>query len=100
MEQIMENQIPCLLVNLPPTFFTHPMLKEHLARLESLAEVRKTSHNTAGEILPDLAWAQAVIMWAWPGLTDEMLADDYEAHLEGRERLYTVTERMLTSFPA
>lgn len=58
---------PRLLINLPPTFFTVPQLQPHLERLEQLAgEVRKTSHNTTDEILPDLRWAEAVILWAWP----------------------------------
>jgi len=64
-----------LLINLPPTFFTHPQLQSHFSRLEKLAsEVRYTSHNTTEEILPDLTWAEAVIMWAWPAFGEVELA--------------------------
>jgi phosphoglycerate dehydrogenase-like enzyme len=64
-----------LLINLPPTFFTHPQLKNHFARLEALAtEVRHTSHNATDEIMADLPWAEAVIMWAWPGFGEIELA--------------------------
>jgi phosphoglycerate dehydrogenase-like enzyme len=64
-----------LLINLPPTFFTHPQLTGHFARLEALATaVRHTSHNTTDEIMADLPWAEAVIMWAWPGFGEAELA--------------------------
>lgn len=65
---------PRLLINLPPTFFTRPELEPHFKRLEKLASaVRKTSHNATDEIMRDLPWAEAVIMWAWPGFGDEEL---------------------------
>jgi phosphoglycerate dehydrogenase-like enzyme len=63
----MTAQKPRLLINLPPTFFTHPQLSTHIYRIEKLASaIRKTSHNTTTEIMVDLPWAEAVIMWAWP----------------------------------
>lgn len=62
-----------ILVNLPPGFFTHPALTTIFERLAALGEVRQTSHNTSEEILPDLAWAEAVLMWGWPAYTPEML---------------------------
>jgi len=70
----MSTQKPRLLINLPPTFFTHPQLRSHFERIEKLAsEIRKTSHNTTAEIMADLPWAEAVIMWAWPGFgVDEL----------------------------
>jgi len=61
-----------LLINLPPGFFTTPEFEPIFARLVN-HEVRRTSHNTADEIAPDLAWADAVIMWSWPTLTPELL---------------------------
>ena len=65
---------PRLLINLPATFFTHPQLRAHFSCIEKLAsEVRKTSHNTTAEIMDDLPWAEAVIMWAWPGFGIEEL---------------------------
>ncbi len=63
-----------LLINLPPTFFTTPSLQPHFARLERLAEVRKTSHDTQEQLAPDLARAEAVLVWAWPNLDDALLA--------------------------
>lgn len=62
-----------LLVNLPPGFFTAPALTPAFARLEKNAVLRRTSHNTAAEIECDLAWADAVLMWSWPMLTNELL---------------------------
>ncbi len=64
---------PHLLINLPPTFFTQPELNPYFDRLADIAELRKTSHNTQDELAPDLAWADAVLMWAWPDLDDGML---------------------------
>ena len=43
-----------LLINLPPGFFGNPALTEPFARLDALAETRKTSHNRADEIAPEL----------------------------------------------
>jgi phosphoglycerate dehydrogenase-like enzyme len=64
-----------LLINLPPTFFTYPQLKPQFERLHALAsEVRHTSHNTTDEIMTDLPWAEAVVMWAWPGFGEAELA--------------------------
>jgi phosphoglycerate dehydrogenase-like enzyme len=64
-----------LLINLPPTFFTHPQLKPQFDRLHALAsEVRHTSHNMTSEIMADLPWAEAVVMWAWPGFGETELA--------------------------
>jgi phosphoglycerate dehydrogenase-like enzyme len=63
-----------LLVNLPPTFFTQPELQPYFARLEQLASLRRVSHNTQAELLQDLPWAQAVLMWAWPVLDEAVLA--------------------------
>ncbi len=62
-----------LLMNLPSGFFATPVLRPALRRLARIAKVRKRSHNTAAEIERDLAWADAVIMWSWPMLTDELL---------------------------
>jgi phosphoglycerate dehydrogenase-like enzyme len=65
---------PRLLINLPPTFFSRAELKPHFDRLEKMAgQVRKTSYNLTEEIMRDLPWAEAVIMWAWPGFGDEEL---------------------------
>ena len=62
-----------ILVNLPPSFFTHQDTAGIWARLEQIGEVRKRSHNAADEIRADLAWADAVLMWSWPALTDDLL---------------------------
>ncbi|MCY3023691.1 MAG: hypothetical protein NTW87_32320, partial [Planctomycetota bacterium] len=62
-----------LLINLPSGFFKAPILKPVFRRLSRIATLRKRSYNTAEEIAPDLRWADAVIMWSWPKLTDELL---------------------------
>lgn len=62
-----------LLVNLPPDFFTEATLEPIWAQLDAIAQVRRSSCDTAEEILPHLRNADAVLMWAWPQLTDEML---------------------------
>jgi phosphoglycerate dehydrogenase-like enzyme len=62
-----------ILVNLPAAFHTQPELRPFYERLEKRGTVRTTSHNTADEIRGDLAWADAVIMWSWPVLTDDLL---------------------------
>jgi len=75
-----------ILVNLPDGFFTHPDLTDAFARLATLGTVRKTSHNRAEEIAGDLAWADAVLMWSWPLLTDDLLDGApklaYRGHLD------------------
>lgn len=62
-----------LLVNLPPDFFTQPELEDRFLDLARRFELRRTSHNTPEEIAPDLAWADAVIMWSWPRLDHALL---------------------------
>jgi D-3-phosphoglycerate dehydrogenase / 2-oxoglutarate reductase len=62
-----------LLVNLPPTFFTHAQLHKHWQRLEGFADLRKTSYNEIGEMEPDLPGTQAIIMWGSPVLEAEHL---------------------------
>jgi phosphoglycerate dehydrogenase-like enzyme len=62
-----------LLVNLPAGFYRAPALRPVFARLARMARVRKRSHDTADQIRPDLAWADAVLMWSWPALTDDLL---------------------------
>jgi phosphoglycerate dehydrogenase-like enzyme len=77
----MAAQKPRLLINLPPTFFTHPQLAAYFKRIEKIASaIRKTSHNTTAEIMNDLPWAEAVIMWAWPafGMDELNLCPDIE----------------------
>jgi D-3-phosphoglycerate dehydrogenase len=63
-----------LLINLPKTFFTVPQLADRWAKLGKLGENRHTSHDTPEQIMADLKWAEAVIMWSWPFFTDQMLA--------------------------
>jgi phosphoglycerate dehydrogenase-like enzyme len=62
-----------LLINLPPTFFTQPQLQPYFDRLSEIASLRWTSHNTQEELAPDLAWAEAIFMWALPILDDALL---------------------------
>ena len=62
-----------ILVNQRKGFVDHPAVAGVIERLHRLGDVRLTAHNTADEIRPDLAWADAVILWSWPVLTDELL---------------------------
>jgi phosphoglycerate dehydrogenase-like enzyme len=62
-----------LLINLPPGFYKTPSLRPIFRRLKAMANLRQRSHNTPEEIARDLAWADAVIMWSWPKLLDELL---------------------------
>ncbi len=62
-----------LLINLPAGFHTAPVLKPTYARLAKIANLRKRSHNAGTEIAADLPWADAIIMWSWPGYTHELL---------------------------
>jgi D-3-phosphoglycerate dehydrogenase / 2-oxoglutarate reductase len=57
---------PRMLINLPPTFFTHPLLDAHWERLRQLATIRQTSHDTLDQLMPDLIPSDAVLMWSWP----------------------------------
>lgn len=68
------SEKPHLLINLPPTFFTQAELQPYWKHLEESAALRYTSHNTQAEIAQDLPWADAVFMWAWPNLDENMLA--------------------------
>ncbi len=62
-----------VLINLPGSFFKTPELNSIFRRLSGTATVRKRSHNTPEEIQKDLAWADAVLMWAWPELGSALL---------------------------
>jgi phosphoglycerate dehydrogenase-like enzyme len=82
-----------VLVNLPAGFFRTPQLEPIWDRLASMAQVRKTSHDTPEQIHDDLAWAQAVIMWAWPTLGADMLADASDLKFAGHINLGAETAR-------
>ncbi len=75
-----------ILVNLPGGFFETPQLNSAFERLETLGNIRKTSSNTPEEIQADLAWADAVLMWSWPGLDDALLDQapnlKYRGHID------------------
>jgi phosphoglycerate dehydrogenase-like enzyme len=85
----MLNKETRLLINLPSGFFISPELKPIFDYLESITTVRKTSHNTQEEIIDDLTWAEAVIMWAWPSFSKEMLDKcpdlKYVGHINGTQ---------------
>ncbi len=62
-----------ILANLPEGFFQYPGLQDAFKRLRNRGELRLSSYNTSAEILADLKWADAVLMWSWPELTEEVL---------------------------
>lgn len=66
--------MPNIIVNLPEGFFTSQPAAGLIQRLDALGTVRKRSHNRPEEILEDLAWADAVLMWSWPVLDDGLLS--------------------------
>ena len=68
-----ENEKINVLISLPPSFFKIPRLQEVFAKVSDRANIRERSHDTAEQIQEDLSWANAVLMWGWPTLTDEML---------------------------
>ncbi|MEE9403418.1 MAG: NAD(P)-dependent oxidoreductase [Algisphaera sp.] len=74
-----------ILVNLPDGFFQHPDLVPQFDRLRKLGNLTCTSHDTDDQIRGDLAAAEAVIMWSWPPLTDELL--DQAPNLKYRGQL-------------
>ncbi len=63
-----------ILVNLPTGFFRTPQLEPVWQKLEEMGTLRKTSHDTPEQIREDLIWAQAVLMWAWPTLDEQLLS--------------------------
>lgn len=79
-----------ILVNLPDGFFRCDELRPVWDRLGALGDRRFTSHDTAAQIAADLAWADAVLMWSWPVLTDELLDAApqlrYAGHLDISQR--------------
>lgn len=83
--------MPNLLVNLPASFHQAACLAPVFERLRTLGTLRQSSHNSADEIADDLAWADAVFMWAWPGLDPEQLAAaapiQFIGHLDMSQRM-------------
>lgn len=63
-----------LLINLPEHLLSDPNYQIVFKRFARNAVVRTRSWNTAEEISRELVWPDAIIMWAWPTLTDELLA--------------------------
>ncbi|HPO90459.1 MAG TPA: NAD(P)-dependent oxidoreductase, partial [Victivallales bacterium] len=73
-----------LLINLPAGFFKTKKLEAAFERLEKLAcEIRKRSYNTLDEISEDIKWAEAIIMWSWPNLNDEILSKSPQLKFAG-----------------
>lgn len=82
-----------LLVNLPPTFFTHPQLQPYFDRLRRFASVRQRSHDTLEQILPELPWTEALLMWAWPPLDETALAQAPRLHFVSQLNTVQTTAR-------
>lgn len=64
---------PRIHVNLLPGFFTAPQLQASWARLETLAEVSRSSVHTPEDIDPYLNNLDAILMWSWPQPTAAQL---------------------------
>lgn len=86
-----------ILVNLPAGFFEQAQLQPIFARLDALGQVRRRSHDTPEQIADDLAWSEAVVMWSWPELSDELLDAApglrYRGHIDISQRGATVAVR-------
>ncbi len=65
--------MPNILMNLPAGFYKTPSLKPLLRRIAALGPVRHRSHNTPAEIARDLPWAEAILMWSWPSIDEELV---------------------------
>ncbi len=80
-----------ILINLPAAFFTQAELQPAFARLEALGQVRRTSHDKADQIAPDVAWADVIFMWAWPFLDEALLAAskpiDFIGHIDMSQKM-------------
>lgn len=68
------DRSPHILVNLPEGFFAADFLTPVWDRLRAQGTVTMTSANTLEEIAPLLQKSDAVIMWSWPVLSEELLA--------------------------
>ena len=66
---------PNVLVNLPEGFFETPWLEGIWSRLNAVGTVTRASCDTDDQIRPYLAESDAVLMWSWPELTSELLAE-------------------------
>lgn len=82
-----------LLVNLPPAFFTHPHFQPQFERLGAFASLRARSHETLEQLLPDLPWAEALIMWASPPLDEATLAQAPDLRFIGQLNTTQATAR-------
>ncbi|QUI21023.1 hypothetical protein HZI73_01365 [Vallitalea pronyensis] len=71
----MDNNKIKVLINLPEGFYRCEKLAPVFKRIEQRSIIRKTSHNTPEDIMEDLKWAEAVIMWSWPELSDDMIEE-------------------------
>ncbi len=69
----MNTNRPRLLVNLPPGFFTAPILSDVWNRLDGSFDVIRTSANSAEELRPYLVGQDAALLWSWPRWTADTL---------------------------
>jgi D-3-phosphoglycerate dehydrogenase len=62
-----------IMINLPGGTFRHKALKPMIARVAAIGPLRLRSHNTPDEIRADLGWCDAILMWSWPTLNEDLL---------------------------
>ena len=69
-----------LVLDLPLAFYEDKRFEKYFTWFESRAHIRKTAHKSAEDFRPDLAWADAVIMWTFPEFSREDLS--HATHLK------------------
>ena len=62
-----------LVLDLPDAFYEDERFKKYFDWFQAHAHIRRTAHKSGEEFRPDLAWANAVIMWTFPEFSREDL---------------------------
>ncbi|GHU87330.1 hypothetical protein FACS189476_02610 [Spirochaetia bacterium] len=69
-----------LVLDLPDAFYEDLRFKKYFDYFESKANIRRTAYKSGEDFRPDLAWADAIIMWTFPEFTEEDLK--FASHLK------------------
>ena len=69
-----------LVLDLPSAFCEDKRFEKYFTWFQERSHIRKTAHKSGEDFRPDLAWADAVIMWTFPEFTREDLG--HASHLK------------------
>ena len=69
-----------LVLDLPSAFYEDKHFEKYFMWFEDRSHIRKTAHKSGEDFRPDLAWADAVIMWTFPEFSREDLG--HASHLK------------------